>query len=171
MTLFPVIGYSTAELQAEYQRGLSEGQLRCRQALQETLQQLMPTVAHRLAQSYPPSLTMMIQQLTEAWSVEIDQRRQAQARLETENRQLQAKVNGLEKKWGETRPDELRSRISTMITEQLALQDQMNQLLAESLDAQCAHAAQTEALQAEIKRLEDLVVKYEHQSRPQNTKH
>lgn len=171
MTLFPVVGYSKAELHAEYQRGLTEGQLRCRHALCETLQQLMPAVADRLAQSYAPSLPVMIQQLTEVWSVEIDQRRQAQARLEAENWQLQAKVNGLEKKWAEIRPDELHSWVSTLITEKIASQDQVSQLLTESVAAQRAHAAQTEELQTEIKRLEDLIVTYEHQSRPQNTKH
>jgi hypothetical protein len=171
MSLLPFIGYSQAELNAEYQRGLREGQAAGWHWLQTALHQFMPAIAEQLEQCYHPSWEARVQHLIEIWSRQTDQARQLQIRLEAENRQCQSKVEKLEKKWADAQPDQQRDQLYTLITEKVGLFNQVLKLQAKAAEDTRLHSIEVERLQAEINRLEDLVVDYEQHHLLQNAKH
>lgn len=171
MPLFPLIGYSQAALRAEYERGLLDERLECQQALYNACQQLLPGVTDRFARHPRPNIFVMAQHLVEAISAEMARRHQAHVYLEVESQRLQTKIGELETKLAEFRSDKLMKQINGLTAERDALQRQISELLTQSSRAEGEYTAKLEKLHEEIARLDDLVVKYEHRSRPQNAKH
>ncbi len=171
MPLFPFIGYSQAALRDEYERGVQDGRIRSQQTLYDALQQLLPGVTCQINWHSQPNMFGMAQQLVEIVSAELTRRQEIPTYSEAENRRLQAKVSELEGRLAEFRPVKLVEQINNLTAERNVLLQQITTLHVESNRAKSEYSVKLEELQKEIARLDELVVKYEHRSRPQNAKH
>ena len=132
---------------------------------------MLPGVASRIAQRPQQSILTMVQDLAEVFSAEIAQRQQTLTYLETENQQLRARVSELESNLAEARPAKLVEQINALTAERNRYLQQACDLLVESERTESESTTKIEKLQKEVERLDELIVKYEHRSRPQNAKH